>query len=379
MLKCFTLLFFAVLLFSCESKDADEKNPIAQVLASENPKISGVLANLDQHALQIKFSQVERQSGKVRFKDYDFQVNDESYFYPASTVKFPIALLALAKLNTLEGIDRNTKFYVEGDSVITTFAKEIQKIFAVSDNAAYNRLFEFLGQDYIKTELAKIDIGPVRIAHRLSVPEAHEITAQSLIVYLNDSTTTTLNGSINTTAQPLLLNAIEKGIGFIAEDSLINKPFDFSLKNYYPIATQHQFLKTVMFPELFSEDKKIAVTDEQLKFVQTAMHTLPKNAGYDAEEYYDGYCKFFMFGDSKANIPESIKIYNKVGDAYGTLTDCAYIIDSENDIEFLITATILVNKNGIFNDNTYEFDEIGFPFLAELGREFYANELKRKK
>jgi len=108
------------------------------------------------------------------------------------------------------------------------------------------------------------------------------------------------------------------------------------------------------------------------------MHTVPRKAGYDQNLYYDGYCKFFIYGDTKENIPEHLEIYNKVGFAYGTLTDCAYIKDAKKNIDFLLTATILVNKDGIFNDDAYEYDEIGIPFLAQLGREIYQQELKRK-
>ena len=74
-----------------------------------------------------------------------------------------------------------------------------------------------------------------------------------------------------------------------------------------------------------------------------------------------------------------VRIYNKVGDAYGTLTDSAYIVDKEKDIEFLLTATILVNANAIFNDDIYEYDGLGFPFLGELGRQVLEWEQKRKQ
>ena len=114
------------------------------------------------------------------------------------------------------------------------------------------------------------------------------------------------------------------------------------------------------------------LTNDQLNFIHSAMSTSPRKAGYNTETYYDSYCKFLMFGDTKEDIPEHIKIYNKIGNAYGTLTDCAYIKDIKNDIEFMITATILVNKNRIFNDDAYEYDEIGFPFLAQLGHELYS-------
>ena len=376
--KQFFFLFICWNLLSCQRK-TKVGNPIEVALSSDHLKIRRVMDSIANYAVQIKFSQIERSNGEISFKDYEYQVDSNTYFYPASTVKFPIALLALSKLNTIENMDRNTRFYVEGDTVETTIRREIEKIFAVSDNQANNRLFEFLGQDYINQELQKILDGPVRISHRLSTPNSDEITSKPLIVYLNDSTTHMLSGSINTSAEPLRMEAIEKGVGYYEEDSLMLGSFDFSLKNYYPIDTQHEFLKKVMFSNHFPDDEKLKLTEEQLTFVHNAMHTVPKKMGYDETTYYDGYCKFFMYGDTKKEIPKHIKIYNKVGDAYGTLTDCAYVHDTKNDIEFLLTATVMVNKNKIFNDNTYEYDEIGFPFLAELGREIYANELARKK
>ena len=112
------------------------------------------------------------------------------------------------------------------------------------------------------------------------------------------------------------------------------------------------------------------------------MAMLPRESDYpqyDPKQYYDSYAKFFMFGDSKAPIPEKIRIFNKVGLAYGYLTDNAYIVDFEHNIEFLLTATILVNRNEIFNDGNYEYNEVGLPFLAELGRGLYDYELTRNR
>ena len=48
--------------------------------------------------------------------------------------------------------------------------------------------------------------------------------------------------------------------------------------------------------------------------------------------------------------------------------DPAYIIDKKSNVEFFLTATILVNENMVFNDDVYEFEEAGIPFLAAIGR-----------
>lgn len=376
--KLLIILYLFCLVVSCTRKNK-VVNPLEHVLTSENVKIKRVMDSLDKYEVQIKFTQINRLNDRTIFKDYDFQVNDNNYFYPASTVKFPIAVLAMEKLNQIDSLNKDTRFYVEGDTVETTFANDVSKIFAISDNLANNRLVEFLGQDWINAKLKQKRIFSVRISHRLSTENADEITTKPVIVYLNDSTTTAIESTINTSPKPLEINKIKKGIGYVSEDSLMNEPFSFALKNYYPINAQHEVLKRIIFPEDFDENERFNLDNEQRDIILKAMHTLPKEVGYDPIDYYDSYVKFFMFGDTKKDMPEHIKIYSKVGSAYGTLTDCAYILDTKNKVEFMLTATLLVNKNAIFNDDTYEYDEVGIPFLAQLGRDLYNYELNRKK
>lgn len=373
----FLLLGLIVSTASCSS--VDYKDPLENALSSKSPLITQVMDNLKVHELQVRYTQIDRRNDSIVFTDFDFQVDAANYFYPASTAKFPAAVAALEKLNELDSLFINTRFYVEGDSVETTFAKAISEIFAVSDNAANNRLIEFLGQDDLNQRMRNRGVEPIRIAHRLSAPNGDDVTTKPLVIYLNDSTTVLSKPIINTAAKPLKLHKIKKGKGYYEDDLLQQAPFDFSLKNYFPIPSQNALLKRVIFPESFPKEQRFDLSDEQRSFLLEAMHTLPAKLGYDPEEYYDSYVKFFMFGDNYDPMPEHIKIYNKVGYAYGTLTDCAYIQDTKNNIDFIINATILVNSNGIFNDDDYDYDEVGIPFLAQLGRELYEHELKRKR
>ena len=144
--------------FHCLGSCAVEKsitNPLEHVLQSQDLRIKRVMDSLNRFEIQIRYTQIDRIKGKVIFTDYDFQVDDKKYFYPASTVKLPVAALTLEKINEVETLTKDTRFYVEGDSIETTFAAEISKIFVVSDNDANNRLMEFLGQDDINDRLAK--------------------------------------------------------------------------------------------------------------------------------------------------------------------------------------------------------------------------------
>lgn len=356
-----TIFFLFLIIMSC----SHTTNPIEKVLQSENPKIKKVVENLEAHEVQVLFTEVIPSNNGVTFKDYSFQENQKHYFYPASSVKFPIAVLALEKINTMPSINRSTSFLVEGDSLKTTISEEVKKIFAVSDNDAFNRLYDFLGRDEINKSLKEKGI-TARVSHKLSTNDQKPYPVH---FYAKDSIILTINHDINSSIKDLELNSLEKGIGYTIGDSLVNKPMDFSKKNYLPISSLHSMMKRVMYPESFSETEQFHLSHSDRDFLLNCMKALPKEAGYTSDEYYDSYVKFFLFGDEKADMPNHVKIYNKVGYAYGYLTDCAYIVNEHTKKRYFLTATIHVNENKIYNDGVYEYEDLGIPFLAELGRQ----------
>nr|WP_315218457.1 serine hydrolase [uncultured Flavobacterium sp.] len=376
MSKVIKLSFLLLLMISISCKSS--KNILNEALATPNEKIQKVMQSPKEYELQIIYSKINRnKNNEVTFEDYTYNLEANAYFYPASTVKFPIALMALEKLNTLPGASMENTFEIDGNPAKYKFTEEITKVFAVSDNEASNHLFELIGFDYLNEGMAAKGLSPFRISHRISVPDSGNPLVRKVTITKQDGTQVSTDEKMNSISKPIAINNVKKGKGYYKEDVLINEPFDFSQKNYFPLATLHNTMKRIVFPDSFKESERFNLTKEQRDFVLFSMSNLPKNAGYDPKEYYDGYCKFFMFGDTKENIPSNIKIYNKVGDAYGTLIDCAYIVDEVNNVEFMVSATLLVNKDGIFNDDRYDYDTIGFPFLAELGRQLYAKNLKK--
>ena len=372
-------IYFLVLLTLICCQNTEHSDPLTSVLASEDPAIQKVMENADQHEIQIRLSRIHREGDSIRFEDFDYQVDDSNYFYPASTAKFAVAVAAMERLNEWKEADLNTSYYVEGDSLIATFGEDVKAIFAVSDNQANNRLFELLGQDQLNRRLRNRGIEPIRISHRLSTSLADTLTTRPLLLLGEDQSSTSTTAIDNLPIERLELNGVLKGKGYQSGGELIQEPFDFSRKNYFPISAQNALMKRVIFPEAFPEEEQLKISEQQRTFLLEAMHKLPRKQGYDPEHYYDSYVKFFLFGDDKNPIPEEFKIYNKVGYAYGTLTDTAYIINEEEGVEFILHATLLVNKDQIFNDDQYEYEEVGIPFLAALGREFYRLEKRNNK
>ena len=165
---------------------------------------------------------------------------------------------------------------------------------------------------------------------------------------------------------------IFRGKGYIKEGELISEPFDFTNKNYFSITDQHQMMQAFIYPNSFP-DYAFDITAEDRDSVLKFMSIEPQYSGIkaysDTTKYWDSFVKFLMFGSKlDAKIPSHLKIYNKIGLAYGFAIDNAYIKDSKHNIEFFLTAVIQTNSNEIYNDNDYEYADIALPFLEQLMR-----------
>jgi hypothetical protein len=387
--------FISVLLVACAPI-----TPLEKALSYAEPIVQELLDD-SRHEIQLRYTQIKRDTaGLPSFVTHSLNENGDAYFYPASTVKLPVAVLALQRLNELKAagfaIDACTPMQIydaafEKPIALTDSTKAdgsltvshlIKKIFLVSDNDAYNYLFDFLGRDYINAQLNEKGLSQTQIQHKFLF-EADNTQTWSY-VFLNGPDSLYLQPSI-TSEVTLSTNAkmgLLKGRGYQSDGQLIKQPFDFSAKNRMSLADLEGVMKRVIFPEAFAEDQRFNLTEKDYSFLRFWMsrNTLEsQEPNYAADStHYDSYVKFFVYGDRPGQMNDTVRIYNKVGLAYGTLTDIAYIVDRFHAVEFLLSATILVNENQIFNDNTYEYDEKGIPFLGALGRAVLAFERNEK-
>ena len=387
MSKIYLLFTFFILFIKCDSNSGI----IESILNKDITEIRKVMINKKKHEIQILLSQVKRdKSGNISFIEDSYQLDENKYFYPASTVKLPIAILALQKIKSLRDqgipINADTPFLIKnknGETIIdkdstningdVTISHLIKKIFLVSDNDAYNYLFDFLGRDYINKELIKRGLKQTQIYHKFLFGADNINTWEYTFIDENRNKIFHQSSiSSKKIVEPLKLEGLQKGRGYISSGELINNPMNFDQKNRISIRDLQGIIKRIIFPEEFNKEERFELDDTDYKFLRYWMSrsTLESNyPNYKDQEYWDSYCKFFIYGDKKGAMTPEIRIYNKVGFAYGTLTDVAYVQDKKSSLEFFITATVLVNENQIFNDNIYEFEDLGIPFLAELGRE----------
>ena len=397
-------IFFIVLLLAMLT--ACEKAPVwpgslESLLASQPERFATVMQDPAKYRVQIMYTQIDREAdNKPVFKTFIYRVNPGEYFYPASTVKLPVAALALEKLNRLNlpGLDTDTTMLTGAAADFQTEAKTdetsptglpsvgqyVRKILLVSDNDAFNRLYEFLGQYEINERLHGMRYFDTRIIHRLeSSLSEDENRWTNPIQFIDGDETVYVQDAVYSnvsfrSAQPELL-----GLAEIVGNERIERPKDFAGKNAYSLLDQHEFIRNLVFPQSADPRKRLNLDEEDYRFLYRYMSMYPGESGIaayaNAEEYPQGYVKFLMYGGDAKVIPPHIRIFNKVGDAYGFLTDAAYIVDFKNNIEFILSATIYTNDNQTFNDDQYEYAEIGLPFLRDLGQAIYAVELARQR
>ena len=381
--------------------DTGKPAPFLESLLMSNPQyFDGILKNKKDLNVQIIYTQINRgKNGMADLTNHYFNVDAGNYFYPASTVKLPVVLLALQRLHELKdkGIDRNTTMLTEtafsGQSAVyndpttkdgkPSIAHYIKKILMVSDNDAYNRLYEFLGQEYINTEMKKKGYAGVQIIHRLNIFLSEEENRSTNPVKFYDSSNNLLyeqTGKKSNLKYTLRKDSIAKG--FYKGGQLVNGPMDFSKKNRVSLEDLHTVLISLLFPDKVKASQRFNISEDDRQFVLKYMSQYPTESIYppyaaDTTNYWPAYGKFLLFGAGKEKLPENIRIFNKEGDAYGHMIDVAYIVDFKNRIEFFLSAIIYCNSDGILNDDKYDYDSIGKPFMKNLGRVIYDFELKR--
>lgn len=82
-------------------------------------------------------------------------------------------------------------------------------------------------------------------------------------------------------------------------------------------------------PQSVHANQRFNISEEDRLFVLKYMGAYPAESVYPSygKSYYDTWVKFLYYGSDKSPVQNSIRIFNKSGNAYGQLTDAAYIVD----------------------------------------------------
>jgi len=382
--KQLACLLLSIILFGCSL----ETNPIKSSLR-KNDFLKEIIKEKEDYEIQILLTKIDQYNSKVDFQEYKYQLDDNKYFYPASTIKLPIVVLTLKKINELRSkgseitlkskITLNYKDdyseLVIRDS-ITSFQNLIADVFLVSDNSASNILIDFIGYNYFNHEMENAGFDKTYLNHKFN-PDPY-VNSTWQISDLDNNIISSINDNQKIIKADEKTNGLEKGERRYFKGEILDESLNFSEKNRSSITDMHNLIKYIFYPEIFDSINTFNLNVEDYDFLRYWMSRFTyEDIGekfIGDENFFETYNKFFIHGDEQSVSNEQIRVYNKIGQAYGTSIDNGLIKNYQDNVEFILTATIYTNKNKVINDNLYEYDDLAVPFLAKLSRAIY-NEL----
>ena len=374
-----------LLLAVCSSLLSCNSNPIELVLKSD-PYLKEIIKDKEDYEIQVMLTKVNHNNTKIDFQNYQYQHDENQYFYPASTIKLPIVVLTLKKINELRSkgsditlkskiilnnVDNYSNFKLQ-DS-ITSFQNLIADIFLVSDNSASNILIDFIGYNYFNDEMQNAGFDRTYLNHKFN-PDPY-VNSTWQISDLDKNIISSINDNQKIIKADDKINGLDKGERRYFNGEILDESLNFSEKNRFSITDMHNLIKYIFYPEIFDKANTFNLNVEDYDFIRYWMSRFTyEDIGekfIGDEKFFETYNKFFIHGDEQSVSNEQIRVYNKIGQAYGTSIDNGLIKNYQNNVEFILTSTIYTNKNKVINDNLYEYDDIAEPFLAKLSRAIY--------
>jgi hypothetical protein len=265
-----------------------------------------------------------------------------------------------------------------------SIANFIKKAFLISDNDAYNRMYQFIGQQTINRKLKEKDYKSTRITREFMgfTEEQNRHTNPIHFIDKDGKTIYTQPMQYDTDSFDFSHTIKIGKAHYDNNDSLINEPIDFTKVNNLPLEDLRQILQSILFPQSVPQQQRFDLTRDDYAFMKQYLSQYPSETNYpkyDTSQYYDSYVKFFFQDSLHHTMPANVRVFNKVGWAYGFLIDASYVADFKNKVEFMLAATIYANSDEILNDDKYDFETVGHPFMYQLGQTIYNYELNRNR
>lgn len=375
----------------CQSNTYDEPlgPDFLDEIRGKDTLVDHVLNNRAKYRFQFMLTEItEEDSSTFTQETYDYSRPDW-YFYPASMVKLPTALLTLEKLNEMDfstqsvlKINRdfdcgNMKFVDESLQSNLNFEHMLRELIIVSNNTYYNSLYHFLTPKRINEALQKKGLFETNIYKDFSGCEmplnlrTHSYKLEQLApknTYFQEESRLDLSEfAQNYAYDPAKL----LGSKHEYRGEIVDGPFDFNYNLEYPIKDIHGTMMRLFFPQFFGEEQgwNLRESDQELLF--TAMKSVPRDLNekkyQDLRKYPDNLYKYIIHGNGNASFSE-VETYGKIGISYGFVTESVYLFDPSTQKRLILSASIYVNANDTVNDGKYEYDEIARPFLARFSQ-----------
>jgi hypothetical protein len=363
-------------------------DPLAvQILNGGGAALKAVLATPEKYRFQVLYG-VITPGAAPKLERHGFRA-DAEYFFPASSMKVPIALAAYDRLATLRGAppgkpaltrDATMRIHpVSGNAepYVTTLARETWRALIVSDNFSANRLLAVVGHREAHETLWALGLPSVRIHAGFATGadiDPAELSPRIEFAAAGSAVEEMAPRRSNLIPPPTEATSTAIGKANIVDGRRVDGPLSFADKNAIRLRELQDALVRIMRPELLpAGSRRDTASKDDLAYVREALGTLPSAsglAGFERNVVADYQLSPFLRGIERVRARGQFLIYSKVGQAFGFLIANAYVVDKATGRAFFLIASVYANPDETMNDDTYAYDAISFPALADVGEAF---------
>jgi hypothetical protein len=363
-------------------------------------RLGDALARPDLRRTQVRVAVVEAGAagGPPRWTIDTFRPEAE-FFYPASAVKLAAAAAALGELRAhaaagARGLGPETPLVFEalpGISALyardptspdgrVTLAWEIRKALVISDNEAYNRLYEFAGHRAVNERLWAAGLPSARLVHRFNVVRTPDQNRRSPAIR---AFAEGRRRAVPFERPPLFSDLVlpprtqgglEVGTAYIEPggSARIDQPMDFREKCSMSLADLQRLLGALVEPRLETgvDLGALGLGEADRKFLVKTLGEAPGELSptrWQGEAYREARFRPTLTGVLRVRPRERLEVRGKAGRAYGFHVENAYYRDRRTGRAFFLAATVYANEDGVLNDGRYEYGRVSEPFFTALG------------
>ncbi len=347
------------------------------VQVAKRPQLAPVFAEATALRLRISYAKVVGQ----QLQAMQHYAASPDWFAPASLVKLPLAAFALefAQENGWDWRSLTLSFpkmpacaarapELRGKQ---TLRQIIERAMVVSDDSAYSALYDFLGPQWIATRLQAMGYLDVHIQSRFGNcgPEQSSITGPVLVQAGKGIASTIPERAgfkLWRSASP-----IRVGKAWMLNGKRVDGAKDFSNSNTASLDSLLTMMQALKFAQQLPVQKRFRIDDDAREWLWQLMAKHPAQCGVCLPADQNQHATAFrLVGVGDRQWPQGLAVHNKVGWSYGFLSDLSYLQLQERAC--FVGVAMYLNRDEILNDGRYEYDSIGRPFMAELGRALLA-------
>lgn len=375
-----TLSIFLGFLASCshsQSQLPEKADEIIETSVLDSLGLDMEVARDAKYRFQFVASSIKE--GKVQ-KAVSY--GTDQYYFPASLVKLPAALVLLEILNE-KNISLNafpvfdtvqacgsTKFVDISRRQHVNFKQILEELLVVSDNHFYNAIYHFIPPEELNRRIEEKGFEGVKIYRAFTGCEpfdqlrtypckVYEFDEDPRPVYSQEAAildTGVLSEKYDYSKERLFGSKHEN-----SEGDIVDGPFDLNYQLEIPLDQVHSMMLSLYYPELFSIEKQWKIRSEDFLFLQDLLGMYPSEikGTYRSLKRFDDFEYKYVL--NKEDYAEG-RTFGKLGLSYGFASETVYVPSEGVGNGVLLTYSVYVNSNDVVNDGEYDYETVARPF-----------------